>query len=105
MRVLIISAVALILPTSSSAQEQEQVDRAKAAIGRNLKDPYSAVYEGIYFGRTAKGDPVVCGTVNAKNSMGGYAGRKRFYYFTDEYLEIESGKQRSVILEAWCLPS
>ncbi|MEZ0237666.1 MAG: hypothetical protein ACAH06_06350 [Methylophilaceae bacterium] len=103
MRVLIISAVALILTTSSSAQEQEQVDRAKAAIGRNLKDPYSAVYEGIYFGKTAKGDPVVCGTVNAKNSMGGYTGRKRFYYFREDVYEVESGKQPSVILEAFCL--
>lgn len=53
---------------------------AKEAVARSFKDPYSAVFEGLYLSKAADGSAVVCGTVNAKNSYGGFTGRKRFYY-------------------------
>lgn len=54
---------------------------AKAAIGRQLKDPASARYEDIRIKPNA-----VCGWVNSKNAMGGYAGRKLFVYVVSEHV-------------------
>lgn len=54
-------------------------NRARAATGKHLIDPYSAKYEGLRLVETDIGR-VVCGVVNAKNRMGGYVGRSAFVY-------------------------
>jgi len=62
-------------------------DMVRAHIGAALKDPYSAVFEFrqpvASWARLIGGDTeyawVVCGTLNAKNSFGGYAGAQPFY--------------------------
>lgn len=60
------------------------IERAKEHVSRDLKDPYSAKFEGLYIGTTyPKKQPVVCGTINAKNSYGAYIGRKMFFYKDD----------------------
>ncbi len=46
----------------------------KEAIGRELKDPFSAQYDW----QPVKSDMVYCGWVNAKNSYGAYDGYKPF---------------------------
>jgi hypothetical protein len=51
------------------------VEEAKAAIMNRLKDPESAMFSDI----VTKGD-VICGQVSAKNSMGGYVGKRFFLY-------------------------
>jgi hypothetical protein len=91
--------IALLLATSAHASEG-LIAEAKAHIGRNLKDPYSAVYE-VYMGKAANGEPVVCGTVNAKNSYGAYGGRKRFYYLRQSG-QIEDGGSSTVLIDALC---
>jgi hypothetical protein len=48
---------------------------AKAAIIDQLKDPESAKFSDIL----VKGE-MVCGQVNAKNSMGGYVGKRYWIY-------------------------
>jgi hypothetical protein len=53
--------------------------KAKSAITKLLKDPTSARFEGVVVRAAA-----VCGFVNAKNSMGGYTGRKMFVYLIKE---------------------
>ena len=60
----------------------ELIRQAKLYISRDFKDPYSAVFEGIYLVKGPKpgSPPTVCGTVNAKNSFGAYVGRRRFYF-------------------------
>jgi hypothetical protein len=78
-------------------------DQAKASVGARLKDPYSAVYESLRLGRAASGAPVVCGTVNAKNSYGAFAGRKRFYWVDDKAFDIEGESGSFALLfEAFC---
>ena len=51
----------------------------EAGVRSSLKDPASAMF-GPQMGaaRMADGDIIVCGTVNAKNSYGGYTGAKPF---------------------------
>ncbi len=51
------------------------VERAKSSVKEQLKDPESAQFK-----IKAAAGPIVCGTVNAKNSYGGYVGATRFMY-------------------------
>jgi hypothetical protein len=51
-----------------------QSQAAEEAVRNSLKDPDSAMFRGI----TVYRDGMVCGQVNAKNSMGGYVGFKLF---------------------------
>jgi hypothetical protein len=54
-------------------KEAPLIVRAKTAVTDELKDPESARFRGVQIVRGS-----VCGEVNAKNSMGGYVGFKRF---------------------------
>lgn len=69
-------------------------------IVKDFKDPYSAVFEGIYIGKAANGSPVVCGTVNAKNSYGAYTGRKPFYYVKGIGQIVDDRKE--IVFDALC---
>ncbi|WP_339696158.1 hypothetical protein [Celeribacter baekdonensis] len=50
-----------------------------AAIGKELKDPYSAKFEDFQASIDHMSMVHVCGYVNAKNSFGAYSGRVPFY--------------------------
>ena len=54
----------------------KEIDQAKQQIESQLKDPQSAQYKQV----TKFSENVVCGLVNAKNSMGGYVGFKPFVF-------------------------
>jgi hypothetical protein len=55
------------------------IDRAKGAVKQKLKDPGSAEFQRVkFFAQKEKLPPLVCGEVNAKNSLGGKAGFQRF---------------------------
>lgn len=56
-------------------EAQKTMREGKAAVLENLKDPDSAKFRDLKTSR----DAFLCGEVNAKNSMGGYVGFKRFY--------------------------
>ena len=56
-----------------------QMKAIEEAIGRELKDPYSAVYEGLRASVDSVEMVHVCGFVNAKNSFGAFSGRTPFY--------------------------
>ncbi|MCY1380424.1 hypothetical protein D9M69_682460 [compost metagenome] len=62
------------LVSPGSREEASAIMVAKAAIQASLKDPSSAK-----FGPTSYKNGTVCGSVNAKNSFGGYSGDKAFY--------------------------
>lgn len=63
---------------------------AKAAVLSQLKDPESAKFGPITI---AAGTGVVCGSVNARTPMGGYAGPQAWWYSpaTGETYIIEAG--------------
>lgn len=74
------------MPTSKGAVEEA----VKAYFSSKLFDPYSAQYslsEPINSYMGWYGDPMhgwfVCGTVNAKNRMGGYVGASPFWAYFD----------------------
>ncbi|MGY4312852.1 hypothetical protein [Bradyrhizobium sp. JR3.5] len=64
---------------TGASPDSANVKSAKTQLGKFLFDPYSAQYEDIREIKTEIG-AMVCGLVNAKNRMGGYVGRKPFYY-------------------------
>jgi hypothetical protein len=49
-------------------------------VGATLLDPRSAQYRGLLLVRSSDGGKVICGWVNARNSMGGYTQFVPFYY-------------------------
>jgi hypothetical protein len=68
---------------ATKADHDKLFAHAKVAIGKQLKDPYSAKYEIDHF--TGVNDSILCGTVNAKNSYGAYAGAAPFMYQDDDH--------------------
>jgi len=76
----------------------ELIAAAKHAVTQRVKDPASA-----QFGEFTVRDNVVCGSVNSKNSFGGYTGPQRFYVFgTLVYFE---GDFKDLTAEEAKLPS
>ncbi len=64
----------LIACTDEAEQgKRDWMDKQRAKMVRELKDPDSAKFRDEKLSRDA-----LCGEVNAKNSMGGYTGYKRF---------------------------
>ena len=67
---------ALALPASATTvPSKADLTRAHAGIARMLRDPDSAKYTNAFAERG-----VVCGAVNSKNRMGGYAGPTLYIY-------------------------
>jgi hypothetical protein len=61
----------------SSASE---VNRAQQLVAERMRDPEATRFKPEYQAyRTNVGDIIVCGTLNAKNAMGGYVGYKPYY--------------------------
>ena len=56
----------------------EFVNKSKQLITQDLKDPDSAKFTNLVIAQ-GKGQKLLCGSVNAKNSYGGYVGAKKFY--------------------------
>jgi hypothetical protein len=63
-----------------AANPPSNIALARSAVIRLLKDQSSAQFDTLRETVAADGSTGVCGQVNAKNSMGGYAGSKLFVY-------------------------
>jgi hypothetical protein len=72
------TAIVLVFGLLLGPAHADQIDDARAAIIRKLKDPESARFTDV----RVNGE-VVCGMVNAKNAYGGYPGAHKFYYGID----------------------
>ncbi len=54
------------------------IEKAKSAVKRALKDPYSAMFRNVHVGK--EDSHPVRGEVNAKNGCGAYIGYDKFFY-------------------------
>ncbi len=70
----IVKSLLLATALVASAAQALDMDQVKAAVGAQLKDPWSAHYRNVRVS-----GKLICGQVNAKNSMGGYTGFVPFY--------------------------
>lgn len=90
------------------APPENYEELVKARVGQELIDPYSAVYtfdvgpkRGWW---TVGGQRVhgyfICGTLNAKNRLGGYVGRKPYWVFVRDGRAL-AHEYRVVCPHAW----
>ena len=75
-------------PTTSHISDDKAFASARAAVLATLKEPQSARFGPAFTRKSVNGNfgkvrDIVCGTVNAKNSFGGYAGASTFAYMLD----------------------
>jgi hypothetical protein len=119
--VLIVGAVSMFSPAvptqmqdartaadSAAVREREEGEMIVAArmhVKQRLKDPESA-----QFGQLTVRNNVVCGTVNSKNSFGGYTGPERFYafgslvFFDNDFRDLKADEVRLPMeLKATCM--
>ena len=68
-------AIAIVL-TFTAACGKKNIDSVKKSVEEGLSDPQSAQYKDV----KEFPEGVVCGQVNAKNKLGGYAGFQAFVY-------------------------
>lgn len=59
------------------------VEKTKQILVRTFKDPQSTQYENLTVTKNMLGYTSLCGSVNSKNSYGGYVGFKKFYVIID----------------------
>jgi hypothetical protein len=74
------SARADSVNTAVRGREREDralIREAETKMAGRLKDPASAQFTDVLVVRMS-GNPMVCGYINAKNSFGGYTGRRAF---------------------------
>lgn len=69
---------------------------AEQAVSQNLKDPYSAQYQGMRAFRKDNATFAVCGFVNGKNSYGGYVGYVPFVAYVAAGVNQKAGQYFSV---------
>jgi hypothetical protein len=62
------------------------VNKIKDIVRAALKDPDSAIFDDVTYNSKMRAG---CGLVNAKNSFGGYTGRKLFLVSVDGKVEFE----------------
>jgi hypothetical protein len=77
-RLIMLSIATACLAACDTAPTSEA--RAKQAVRERLFDPESAQFSELF--KSPSDNGAICGLVNAKNRMGGYAGRAPFYYST-----------------------
>ena len=71
-------AVAVLVSTGQISNWIDPYSSAKSAVKEKLVDPASSQFKNV-----SKKSVAYCGEVNAKNSMGGYTGFRRFHAFPD----------------------
>lgn len=79
MKLLLLVAIFFCLVSSSKAEVSDSllVVYAQDAVKSRMKDPSSVKFGDVYVKRK-NGNQAICGTVNSKNSYGGYNGFQRF---------------------------
>ncbi|MDV2901775.1 hypothetical protein R0H17_09050 [Phytobacter diazotrophicus] len=76
-----------IFLSACKPSDSEMIKLGESLVKQSLKDPDSAKFNSYY---RSFGDGVgyICGTVNAKNSYGGYVGDRNYYV----HLTVENNK-------------
>lgn len=71
--------MAVAWPAAAAPLSEAQQAAVQSAILGTLKDPDSARFSAMSAAPQSTGEIIVCGTINAKNEMGGYGGPAPFY--------------------------
>ena len=88
---------------TKDAATSEEIENAKATVINQLKDPESARFGEFWAMNGTNGRRTICGYVNAKNSFGGYTGRKMFTVNEDRVI-MEGNDALGGLLPGLCTP-
>jgi len=104
MKKLLVLAVLACSAAQAAPPSKALVEKARAAITKDLLDPYSARLENLRIAKLKSGDTVLCGTINAKNSFGAYSGRARFFYLPDskDPFGAKEGDTMDMLIPTFC---
>lgn len=79
------------------------IDQLRKPVLAELKDPDSAVFRNErIIGTWIPKQAILCGEVNAKNTMGGYVGYKPFTSFGGVYADIGTSDLIAEVVEVQC---
>jgi hypothetical protein len=80
---------ALAATSARRAELEEFAAKAKALLTQSYKDPQGAQFRDLVVAESAA-SRTLCGSVNGRNSYGGYVGFKKFYvqYWTDPRIKL-----------------
>ncbi|HEY8606315.1 MAG TPA: hypothetical protein VIM12_04275 [Noviherbaspirillum sp.] len=67
-------------------RKKASVEKVRNLVRASLKDPGSAIFQDVVYNEETQAG---CGFVNAKNSFGGYVGRKMFFVSRNGQVEFE----------------
>lgn len=79
--------ICLFLISACKPSEKDFISIGEGIVKDSLKDPESAKFSS-FFHASSENEGYVCGDVNAKNSYGGYTGKKPYFI----YIETNDGK-------------
>lgn len=82
----------------SGPSDWELKFRAERLVRSRLRDPDSAVFGSAHVSQRG-GTPVVCGTVNGKNALGGMTGYQR--YLSGGITALEEDTEAGAMDELW----
>ena len=83
---LVLALVYSLQVSAATPKKISDEDRAKSAVRSMLIDPDSAKFEPLI---VSKGTGSICGYFNARNRMGGYAGKTLFYVTKEMDVTLE----------------
>jgi len=83
---------------------KNEITTAKEKVIDQLKDPESARFGEIWALNGSNGHRSICGYVNAKNSYGGYTGKKMFTIASTEGVIFEGSGVMGTLLPGICMP-
>ena len=91
------------------ARGDAEVNLAKEAIRKVMREPSSAVFEDVFFvddRKSETGDyvPVVCGTVNGRDEFGGMTGPRHFVALMDKQAQglwLEGSTPQNLLASEW----
>lgn len=95
-------------PNYKPPSDKVAIDTARRTVTSQLKDPDSAKFSQLVrkLAPNARGEPtdVICGSVNAKNSFGGYTGSRPFVFFVEraEVTMAEGDPVNTIVVNNFC---
>ncbi|GLW38468.1 hypothetical protein Pcaca04_24040 [Pectobacterium carotovorum subsp. carotovorum] len=89
--------LSIFLLLGCGPSEKEMIEFGENEVRATLKDPTSAIFESFYV-KSGENNGYICGTVNAKNSYGGYIGRKNYYVYVEVKNRAVSDKSPAFII-------
>jgi len=93
-------AVVLLAACGQADPDVQLLAEAQADLKLSARDPESVRFGQVWVSRVS-GVPAVCGTMNARNGFGGYAGERRFIWASQREIWVDEGATATELERRW----